>query len=247
MNFASALDVDSDNLDAVYTETVKRARELMRLLENSVQASFEDGALLLNMIQSANSPSPLWKALATAVPALRSNISDICSHIADLTQISQSQAEACAKAGVQALVGYRNASRQGTKAEPEPIGHPMFEDRIANSALADEDIVQFGDVLGGSTWSDREITRQVNAEVYGTIGRTQSNSSLSRIAAPAATPHINARNRGYSNATTLSDDTRAPDPSLETLVPTNGIERDPVLDDEDFLEGELSFLICTTS
>ncbi|KIJ54796.1 hypothetical protein M422DRAFT_200705 [Sphaerobolus stellatus SS14] len=230
MNIASTLDVDSDNLDAAYTENVKRSRELLRSLENTVQAAFEDAALLLNMIQSANSPSPLWKALATTVPALRSNISDIYSHIVDLTQISQSQAEACAKAGVQALVGYRNASQPSTEESTKTVDYS--DDGLLNGEHRDS-LVKLEKVLDGSTWGNQPARR--NPGVYGPVDSELSNSSRSRS---AAENNENDPPRGSSGATISRGDTSRPSPPTEPLPHPNGNAKDFTSDEEDDFDPE---------
>lgn len=137
----------------------------MRALESTVQAAFEDGAVLLNVIQSVSITSyvaetdgiPPWKLLVTVMPTLRSNIDNVCGNVAALVGIVQSQADACLKAGLAGSIGLRDAAlyydgrsnpsrvRNGSETLPPDVtGYNLRRSRDGSEV----DIVDLADVLG---------------------------------------------------------------------------------------------------
>jgi len=200
-----------------------------------VQAAFEDGAVLLNMIQSANSRSPIWKVFAMAVPALRGNISDVCSHITELTQISQSQSDACSQSGLPGMIGVRNASKYPGRSDRDTIVYSPDNNNMGG-AEGEEDMVQFGDVLGGSSWGERDTGRTTDAGVYARFGREDSNPELEKPT-PGQAPDVNGRGRGYSDTGALSDDpSKTLSPVAEVPMPNgsgSSTGTDTLLGDDD--------------
>lgn len=220
-------------MDASYIQSVNRAREVVRSMEFSVQAAFEDGAVLLNMIQSVTAPSPVWKVLASAIPTLRDNISDVSSQISELTRIAQSQADACAKAGVTAQIGTR-AMVQLTRSDRDTIVYysvgDMMDNMLESRLSTEEDIVNFGDVLHGSV-GDRDQPRHINANIYGTVGRNDSNTSLGRA------PIIPLNNGFGGKAPSARSDASPINVTTSLPPPNDGVLAESAGDDDDILEG----------
>jgi hypothetical protein len=193
INVARALDFDSTTMESSYLQSVARAKELVRALESTVQAAFEDGAVLLNVIQSVSANDAIvqpnirpWDLLVLVLPNLRSNVANVCSNVMALLELAQSQAEACATAGVVGSIGLRDASlyddahvksdRVSNGSGPKlPNG---IDDVIGHSRDAsEEDIVDLGDVLGArpATRSDRN---DIDRNMYGIVGRGRSDTSV---------------------------------------------------------------------
>ena len=189
INVARALDFDATTSnDPSYVQSVARAKELVRTLEATVQAAFEDGAVLLNVIQSVRAIDTVaqagirpWDLLLIVLPNLRGNITNVCSNITALLELAQSQAEACAKGGVVGSIGLRDAAlfddarvnlppRNESESQPHNgVGH--------SRDASEEDIVDLGDVLVArpATRSDRS---DIDRNMYGIVGRGRSDTSV---------------------------------------------------------------------
>lgn len=117
INLARSLDFDSDSKNPTYSQSVIRAKELVRSLEFSLQAAFEDGATLLSVMQTAMTKRSAvnnyrhWEFLNTVTPSLHKNLDNVCAYITELVDIATAQAEACETAGIDGKIGYRDPSR----------------------------------------------------------------------------------------------------------------------------------------
>ncbi|KAF8505355.1 ras guanine nucleotide exchange factor domain-containing protein [Hysterangium stoloniferum] len=242
INVARALDFDSTSIDASYTQSVKRAKELVRALESTIQAAFEDGAVLLNVIQSANviaakptTDGRAWGFLASVIPALLKNLDDVCSHVGELIEIAQLQVDACAQAGVDGSVGMRDAARYTEvrqRSDRDTIvylpstetGEGYLDDP---SNPSDEDTLQWGDVMG--TFG-AERNRDVNA--YGANGRDHSYSST-------ADSYENDRDQNGGEDADIPKGT-PPTPSQilssKTQLTPQQVADDDLLDDDQLIE-----------
>lgn len=204
INIARSLDFDSDSKDLTYSQSVIRAKELVRNLEFSLQAAFEDGATLLSVMQtamtkrSAVNESRHWKHLTSITPSLCKNLDDVCAYITELVDIATAQAESCITGGIDGKIGYR-----------DPSG-------FASDNYADNDTVYGGQLNGYDTGPSSHDPEDV-----------QLSDALTASRGVRIGDHAGS---GISQSTTS---TVAPsEPSLETLRDTTPSPQ-PTLGDEE--------------
>lgn len=168
INLARSLDFDSDSKDPTYSQPVIRAKELVRSLEFSLQAAFEDGATLLSVMQtamtkrSAVNNSRHWEFLNSVTPSLRKNLDDVCAYITELVDIATAQAEACETAGIDGKIGYRDPSRFASNGDdyadnpdgPYDTGPKSLDDQEDKLKLVDVLVAPRGIRIGDFKNSD---------------------------------------------------------------------------------------------
>ncbi|KAF8583321.1 ras GEF [Ramaria rubella] len=241
INLARALDFDSKSSDTFYRQSVSRANELLRALEFSVQAAFEDGAALLNFIQSAGTvdanDNRLFDFLAPNIPALRSNLNDVCGTVAALMDLARSQTDASANNGQIESIGLRDAAlyssvQISTNSSPtlHVLPNGVEHDAVHTRNGSEEDMVDFGDVLGAQpTRGERE--RDVNANIYGVPERERSDTS------------VNNSREGGGGVRDPGDDSDLQNKKSPTttgsvgLSPNETTEDEELIDEEDFVLG----------
>ena len=246
INVARALDFDSTSMDPLYLQSVARAKELVRALEATVQAAYEDGAVLLNVIQSVSAAGhvaqtgiPPWELLVTVMPALRSNIANVYDNVTALVEIAQSQADACVRAGLAGSIGLRDAAlyndgrvypsrvRNGSEAPPFNVtGYDVGHSRDGS----DEDMVDLGDVLGARP--AKGDARDMDQNMYAAVGRGRSDTSVNSSYDNASGP------RGHGDVSGGRDSPAAlgsTGPPAANNLPPAGVKIPPP-EDEEFID-----------
>ena len=179
-----------------------------------------------------------WDLLITIMPTLRSNIGDVCSNVAALLGLAQSQADACAMSGLVGSIGLRDAALHDdgdvnlghipSRSEVPPlngVGHVKGH----SHEVSDEDIVEIGDVLEARpARSDRG---DIDSNMYGAVGRSRSDTPVDGLYDSIGGP------RGYGDAVGGSGSPTAPG---ITGLPTNVMAplsmTSPPAEEDDFID-----------
>ncbi|GJJ15620.1 hypothetical protein Clacol_009898 [Clathrus columnatus] len=202
INLARSLDFDSDSKDTTYSHFVLRAKELVRNLEFSLQAAFEDGATLLSVMQTAmvkrftSNESRHWSFLTSITPSLCKNLDDACAYIAELVDIAIAQAERCTAGGIDGKIGYRDPSRFASNGE----------------TYTDDDTINDDDYdTGPKSPDDRE---DVRLEVALTVPRGSRFGDLKNSDSESNISHSNTLALSESLPDHLRATTPSPQPTL---------------------------------
>ena len=160
-----------------------------------MQAVFEDGAVLLNVSQSASAvriaaqgENHPWDILVSVIPALRSNVDDVSDIIELLVELAESQADTSAKAGLDTSIGIRDVTRFNGVDLPSGLGSGVREtlrgeymdvahDQGALHDGSDGEMVDFGDVLGPRPM---KTDHGDPAGMFGITGHGMSDTSIDR-------------------------------------------------------------------